>query len=92
MREKILILGFIFLVAAILLFAGSYEIMQILYRANPTEWAGYDMPQTHDLLMLGGACFVASIILLIAGIVAIAYGVGDNQKSSSKQVLNKGKY
>jgi len=89
MRKNIFFLGVIFLIAAFVLFGVSDEVMQILYRADPTEWAGYENPQNHDLLMLSGICFFASIILGIIGIITIVYGIQAERKSeSSKQVLN----
>jgi hypothetical protein len=63
--------------------------MQSLYRANPTKWAGYENPQNHDLLMLSGICFFASIVLGIIGIITMVYGAGAERKSQeTKQVLN----
>jgi len=89
MRKNILFLGVIFLIAAFVLFGVSDEVMQILYRADPTEWAGYENPQNHDLLMLSGICFLASIVLGTIGIITIVYGAGAKRKSQeTKQVLN----
>jgi ABC-type sulfate transport system permease component len=89
MRKNIFFLGAILLSLAVVLFCFSYQIMQSLYRASPTEWAVEDTPEHRNAYSLAGACFFASIVLGIIGIITVVYGAGPERKSQeTKQVLN----